>query len=320
MPLRQKFSPGVLFQIQTVFFTNYIDTVTAGDLVTFSLTGTDNGFLPQGFQQSMTYTAQSGQFGANYTNPNAGCDNLPCATLSLPPPQTAVGTLNVDFNWQTGCEHVALNDECITLSNVHTFTFTFRDDYCPAPSYTVVTATIVVNAITVIQSPHIHCANVLANGDVQLTWDLPIDTDLTYNSYHIYTAANLNGPYTVIDSIFNYNTTTYTHVGAAADVASRYYFVKSRSGCFGQVYAPALDTVQTIFVSIGTPVNNRALSDNKVAIQISIRLFLPTYFGLILVPSFNVPPIMYCTTDQGDNFQLVGIGCCSFFLNASNSD
>ncbi len=240
----------------TGLFTNYIDTVTAGDLVTFSITGTENGFLPTGFPQSLIYTAQGGQFGANYTDPNTGCLNLPCATLSPPPPQTAQGTLTFNFNWQTGCEHVATFEECITNSNVHTFTFTFKDDYCPAPSYTVVTATIVVEAIAIIESPNLHCANVLNNGDVTLTWDTPLDTAGTFNSYHVYASPNLNGPFTVIDSIFNYNQNTYTHTGANCQQAPMFYFVRSRSGCFGKVFTPAKDTLQTIFVNIGPATGN----------------------------------------------------------------
>lgn len=240
----------------TGLYTNYVDTVTAGDLVTFSITGTENGFLPTGFPQNVIFTAQGGQFGTNYTDPNAGCINLPCATLSPPPPQTAQGNLTLNFNWQTGCEHVATFEECITNSNVHTFTFTFRDDYCPAPSYTVVTATIVVEAIAIIESPNLHCANVLNNGDVALTWEIPLDTAGTFNSYHVYGSPNLNGPYLVIDSIFNYNQNTYTHLGAGCQQAPMYYFVRSRSGCFGKVLTPPKDTLQTIFVNIGAAVGN----------------------------------------------------------------
>lgn len=240
----------------TGLFTNYIDTVTAGDLVTFSITGTDNGFLPTGWPQNIIYTAAGGQFGANFTDPNSGCLNLPCATVNPPPPQSGTGNLTLNFSWQTGCEHVATFNECITNSNVHTFTFTFRDDYCPAPSYTIVTATIVVNAIAIIESPQIHCASVLNNGDVQLTWEIPEDTAGTFNSYHIYASSNLNGPYVAVDSIFNYNQNTYTHVGASCQQAPIYYFIKSRSGCFGQVFSPPLDTVQTIFVTIGPSTGN----------------------------------------------------------------
>jgi hypothetical protein len=240
----------------TGLYTNYVDTVTAGDLVTFSITGTENGFLPTGFPQNVIFTAQGGQFGTNYTDPNAGCINLPCATLSPPPPQTAQGNLTLNFNWQTGCEHVATFEECITNSNVHTFTFTFRDDYCPAPSYTVVTATIVVEAIAIIESPNLHCTNVLNNGDVALTWEIPLDTAGTFNSYHVYGSPNLNGPYLVIDSIFNYNQNTYTHLGAGCQQAPMYYFVRSRSGCFGKVLTPPKDTLQTIFVNIGAAVGN----------------------------------------------------------------
>lgn len=240
----------------TGLFTNYIDTVTAGDLVTFSLTGTDNGFLPTGFPQSIIYTAQGGQFGTNFTDPSSGCINQPCATLNLPPPQTGQGALSLNFNWQTGCEHVATFNECITNSNVHTFTFTFRDDYCPAPSYTIVTATIVVQAISIIESPKMHCANVLNNGDVELTWEIPEDTAGTFNSYHVYASPNLGGPYIVIDSIFTYNQNAYTHVGAGCQQTSMYYFVRSRSGCFGKVLTPPKDTLQTIFVNIGAAVGN----------------------------------------------------------------
>lgn len=240
----------------TGLYTNYIDTVTAGDVVSFSITGTDNGYLPTGYPQNLILTAEGGQFGTNYTDPNNGCDNPPCATLNAPLPQTGQGTLTVDFNWQTACEHVAAFNECITNSNVHTFTFTFRDDYCPAPSYTVVTATIVVKAIPIIASPKLHCASVLSNGDVQLTWDLPDNSAGTFNSYHIFSASNMNGPYTIVDSIFTYNQNTYTHVSAGAQQNSRFYFIRSRSGCFGKIFAPALDTLQTIKLSIGPAVNN----------------------------------------------------------------
>ena len=240
----------------TGLFTNYIDTVTAGDVVSFSITGTDNGFLPTGFPQSIIYSAQGGQFGTNYIDPNSGCINQPCATLNLTPPQTAQGSLTLNFNWQTGCEHVATFDECITQSNIHTFTFTFRDDYCPAPSYTVVTATIVVQAVAIIESPVLHCANVLNNGDVELTWEIPDDTAGTFNSYHIFASSNINGPYAAIDSIFSYNQSTYTHVGAGCQQVPLFYYIKSRSGCFGQVFTPAKDTLQTIFVNIGALLNN----------------------------------------------------------------
>lgn len=240
----------------TGLFTNYVDTVTAGDLVTFSITGTDNGFMPSGFPQSIIYTAEGGQFGANFIDPNSGCINQPCATLNLTPPQTGQGSLTLNFNWQTGCEHVATFNECITNSNVHTFTFTFRDDYCPAPSYTIVTATIVVQAISIIESPQLHCANVLNNGDVELTWEIPLDTAGTFNSYHIYASPNLNGPYTVIDSIFNYNQTSYTHINAGCQQSPLFYFIRSRSGCFGKVLTPPKDTLETIFVSIGPATGN----------------------------------------------------------------
>ncbi len=235
----------------TALYSNYVDTVTAGDLVTFTITGSDNGFLPTGYAQKVTCTPIGGEFGPN-------CDHLPCATWDT---VSAAGVLSLNFNWQTGCEHISNFEGCFNHGNVHTFTFTFKDDYCPAPSYTVVTATVVILPIPVIESPIMHCASVQANGDVLLTWETPLDTAGTFNSYHVFSSASPTGPFTELDSIFVYNQTTYTHSGASCDVAPRYYFVKSRSGCMGMVYAPAIDTLETIFVSTSAVVNNQFTVD-----------------------------------------------------------
>jgi gliding motility-associated-like protein len=263
------FPPGItppFIDPTTGLQTSFVDTVNAGDLVQFQITATDGGLLPNNQWQSVIYTAGGGQFGAGFTDPNSGCPNLPCATLTPPPPSSAFITNGTTFNWQTSCEHISSNNECYSASNTHVFTFIFKDDYCPAPSYSVATVTIVVNAVPVIPAPDLRCLAVQNNGDVLLTWIPPPDPEGTFNSYHVYSSTNINGPYAVIDSIFNYNQTTYLHTGAGANAGTRYYFLRSRSGCFGKVFTSPSDTLQTIFVSIGAlngtqyPVNWNHLS------------------------------------------------------------
>lgn len=237
--------------------TAFDTTVTAGDLVNFTLQGLDLEYLPIGTQQSVTITSSGGQYGTGFTNPNAGCNFPPCATLTQPPPltgQPGQGAQTV-FNWQTDCNHIAQNNGCISTLNRYTFVFRVRDDYCPAPSQNIVTVTINVQAQPTEPSPSLRCLAVQPNGDVQLTW-VPIPNLVnTFNSYHIYTAASPNGPFTELDSIFNINTNTYTHVGAGANNQSIYYCIRTRSGCEGIIYSPALDTLQTLFLTVTDPNN-----------------------------------------------------------------
>src|SRR5690606_5839103 len=94
------------------------------------------------------------------------------------------------------------------------------------------------------------CTRVLENGDVQITWVVPPDPDNVFNSYHILTSDNLNGPYTVVDSIFNFNQDSYTHLGADANSQTRYYQIRSRSGCGGIIFSPPTNTIQTIFLQV----------------------------------------------------------------------
>jgi gliding motility-associated-like protein len=106
-------------------------------------------------------------------------------------------------------------------------------------------------------SPTLRCTDVQANGDVVLTWSLPPIIDPSFSSYYIYKASSLNGPYTAIDSIFSSAQTTYTDVGANADVSTAYYFVVSR--CTGYQNAVAIDTLATMNLSVVNPGNGTAL-------------------------------------------------------------
>ncbi len=248
-----------------VTYTTYQDTVYAGANVNFTLNATDNGTLPSGGQQTISIGATGTQFGAGYTNAASGCLNPPCATLSPTPPASSINATSTIFNWQTSCNHLN-SSSCNSQSNTYTFVFKVKDDFCPAPAENISTVSITVLALPIVQSPQPRCVAVLPNGDVTLTWSTPADPGGTFNSYHIYTANALAGPYTLLDSVFVYPQTTYTHVGANANVASRYYYIKTRSGCGGQIFSNAVDTVRSMFLTVNNPSNGTAqLSWNAIA-------------------------------------------------------
>lgn len=238
-------------------YVNYIDTVYAGELVTFPMSATDFDLLPNGSPQTLHLFASGPQFGANFSSSTTGCLNPPCATLNpapLPAPVGLSGQFGVqtNFSWQTDCDHIAINIAnigCITTSNIYNFVIKVQDDFCPAPAITVATITIVVLATPVLPAPDLRCASVDASGNVTLSWVAVHDTMNSFNSYHIYSATSPSGPFTKVDSIFNINQTSYTHIGAGANSQSIYYYLKTRSGCGGRYYSSSTDTVKTILLN-----------------------------------------------------------------------
>ena len=235
-------------------YVNYSDTVYAGALVTFPMSATDFDLLPSGSPQTLHLYASGPQFGANFTSTTTGCLNPPCAILNpapLPAPLGLSGQFGVqtNFSWQTDCDHLATNIGCGSTSNVYNFVIKVQDDFCPAPAITVATITIFVLATPILPAPDLRCASVDANGNVTLSWLAVHDTMNSFNSYHIYSSANATGPFTEIDSIFNINQTSYTHIGAGANSHSNYYYIRTRSGCGGRYYSASTDTLKTILLN-----------------------------------------------------------------------
>ncbi len=136
------------FADNTGIFNSYIDTVEAGELVSFSLTGFDNGFLPIGIQQSIGLQPVGIQFGTNFIDSISGCEQPPCATLSSPPPYIGLDSLKANFRWQTACHHVLTQPNCPKDYTTYNFLFRFSDDYCAVPSSAVRIVSIVVKKIS----------------------------------------------------------------------------------------------------------------------------------------------------------------------------
>lgn len=241
-------------------------TVQAGELVSFTMEGVDSDVI-NGVPQTLSFDAAGNQFGAGFTNTNAGCIEPPCATLSnVTPPASDVGSISTTFTWQTECQHVSVHDQCANYSNTYNFIFKFRDDYCPARASNFVNVSVTVIGEEVLPGPQPHCANVLPGGGVQLSWAPIIDNNNppSFVEYVITHSLNPNGPFTEVGTVANINTGTFTHAGASATQAN-YYQVRTRSGCNGAVLSPAPITFASIFLTLtdnGTTVD---LSWNPVA-------------------------------------------------------
>jgi gliding motility-associated-like protein len=109
---------------------------------------------------------------------------------------------------------------------------------------------------TIPTSPELRCASVLPNGDVTLTWIAPVDTGMRFGNYQIYSSANPNGPFAKIQTVNNYNTLSYTHIGANAQNNSIYYYITTQTACGGET-SPVTDTLRTIRVNV---INNNGVA------------------------------------------------------------
>lgn len=246
----------------------FIDTVYAGDVVDFDITSIDNGTLPNGNLQTVTLEASGQDFGAGFTNPNAGCVRPPCATLNPPPVITAMLAVSTHFHWQTTCDHLThpasisgIPGVCGTLFNVHNFVIKMYDNFCPAPGIQIATISIVVLPKPVLDPPKLKCTEVHPNGDITLTWVPPPDPRQSFNSYHVWHSSSPAGPFTKIDSIFNYNTTSKTYPGLGGNTGPQYFYMTTRSGCYGKYWSTTTsDTLASMYLDVSAnPLGNVAI-------------------------------------------------------------
>lgn len=248
--------------------TAYSDTFYAGDTVSFFLNATDFEFFNNGAGQTITIEAYGNEFGAPVTNQNGGCPIVPCATLSTNTPFSFQIGGGVGFNWKLTCAHVkGLDTICTRISNTYRFVIKASDNYCPANASNVSTINITVLAPPALEAPPLRCASVNVDGSVSLSWNKPCprDSQNIFHSYEIYAATAAAGPYILVDSVFNWNTATYTQTaanlnalfGTNAQQQSIWYYLKTRSGCDGDSISKPSDTLRTIKLNA---VQNASLS------------------------------------------------------------
>ena len=230
---------------------NWVDTVFAGELVQFNLQASDFDLhdpLNPSTIQYVRIEATGGQFGTGYTSTTGGCFQPPCATLTpVPPIVNPIGG-GTTMNWQTTCAHLSYVAGCGITSNTYNFLLKAQDDACPAPATAFITVSITVLP-GISAAPTANCVSLLPNGDIEVSWNIPLDTGLNFNHYEIYYSPNPAGPFNVIDSVFNWGTDTYTHVGPPPGPA--YYYVRVNTGCDFQ--SGTSDTLSLMNLTVNNP-------------------------------------------------------------------
>jgi hypothetical protein len=227
----------------------FTDTVYAGELVNFSITGVDLGFHPgiYSWQQFVTLTAIGSQFGLNFTNSTTGCIQPPCATLFQPLPRTAPVAVQTQFNWQTVCDHLAVNLGCGKVTNAFDFYFIATDDYCPVPAQSTAHIRIVVVPKPPLDSPKPLCSRVMPDGSVKLSWFPVSDTLNRFQAYVIYKAKSPSGPFLPLDSLLQITADEYFDTTAVADTGAAWYLLKTKMRCtYDHEYSAATDTLVSI--------------------------------------------------------------------------
>jgi gliding motility-associated-like protein len=226
--------------------TSFETTIFAGELVSFNLAAQDNDLLQNGLPQSTFIYASGAQFAEVITNAASGCANPPCATLSADTPVSGSPSANVNFNWQTACNHLIGANGQTQNSASYNFVFRVQDDLCQIPAVRYVTVVINVLNSDLPTPPELTCVNVLPNGDVTLNWTPSVSTG-GFDGYEVRTLED-----GLIASINDIAATTYTHIGAGANAASKNYYILAMGGC-GGLFANSSDTLSTLYLEVNNP-------------------------------------------------------------------
>lgn len=81
-------------------------------------------------------------------------------------------------------------------------------------------------------APKLICVQKTTNQNI-ITWETPVVSCGSFNSYNLYHATNLFGPYTLIYSEPNILENTYTHLGISPTL-THFYYMESDFNCGGQ--------------------------------------------------------------------------------------
>ena len=232
---------------------SYEIDVFAGDLVNFSLVAQDLELLQDGSPQTTTIQASGAQFGLNFTDPSSGCGNPPCAVLNTNLPVSNSPSTQVDFSWQTDCNHLVGCSGSVQDQVAYNYVFRVKDDVCQIPAVRYVTVTVNLLNRGVLPASKIECLQVQNNGNVFIQWEQVADPDGYFNAYEIHSVQN-----GLVGSVTDIATTTFVDATVNAASNSIDYFVVTKSGCDG-IVASHSDTVSTIHLVLNNPGNGTAI-------------------------------------------------------------
>lgn len=233
--------------------TSFETEVYAGDVVNFNLDFEDLDALQDGSQQNVTVEGYSSQFGNNFTDPNNGCNQPPCATLNQSLPATFLQNGQLAFNWQTDCGHLLNTDGNYVAQNTFLFVFKISDDYCQAPQNTYATVKVVVKDKDRLPAPELTCLQVQPDGSVEVFWETLTNGGNGFVEYQVNNSTMGN-----VHSEPNINTGNYLDNSIDANTGSIGYNVATVSGCNGH-FNPQSPTLNTIHLSLNNPGDGTAI-------------------------------------------------------------
>lgn len=237
---------------------SYETSVYPGDTVAFEILASDPYPNPRFCEaQVISLSAAGGNLSsaANYGNANTCLFNPPCATLASKNTGSYVGQFEatginkVAFNWEIDCNHLFYQEyQCGGLKSNYDFYFRMIDDQCPVNefSYAKVTVKVLnymprnvtVDNTCISQDP--------VSGAVTFDWVNDPDTGFNFD-YYIINHIDTLGNTTVVDTIFDWSTQTYTHTTADPN-AKNAYTIQTGGGC--GLLTPPTDTIQNIRVGL----------------------------------------------------------------------
>lgn len=213
----------------------YEMTVIAGDSIYFRLQSFDDdliNFTPQ----EITFIGAGGNLGTPLNNPSSCLFNPPCATIEPLSGQTGFASYlqnNVGFSWQTDCDHLSFNPIAGGAArSQYLFYFKMQDNFCPAPSFKLITARInVISPAPVAPDLTNSCLNYDPTSDeVTLDFVGPTAADTAQNfDYYVVYRGDAAGNYVGYDTIYDFTETSYTDVNP--DTINRFYYMRTSGGC-----------------------------------------------------------------------------------------
>ncbi len=226
-------------EIDTALYSNIqrngdVYTITAypEDTIVFKLSAQDLDILPPSFGQYVTFEAEGLQMSRPNYGSGIGCHGLPpCATATPVFPQINYRSFisnDILFEWSPQCEHLSFV-KCNSTTSRYYFTLKMSDDHCPASD--VALATLIINVLRGdLLPPTLKCINYSSNGDVEISWvQPPLHEKLARSSYYvIWGSDSAVGPFTSLDTIFDYNVTSTVISGQNPP---RHYYLQLGTGC-----------------------------------------------------------------------------------------
>jgi hypothetical protein len=261
---------------------SYETTVTAGELVTFNIMGTDTNMYPGLIAQDLTMEVSGGQI----LDPITGtCPNPPCAIFTsvsgLPPPIISPGFVEGVFEWQTSCDHVSTDIACGRTTNLYQFSVKVYDDFCPAPAIRNVTLMVYVEADNQMQVSVTQPSCFGNDGVITLAPSLSI-TQIAWDAELLDLFGN------VVAGSYNISANT----GSLSGLSPGEYIVRAQGagGCLVQDSITLLLAPNPLIMETNiTDVSCYGGSDGEIGVYLDNGL-LPYAFYINGVENINPPP------------------------------